>query len=276
MIGIHENGELRALNNGYTLGTGGGGGTSVPTPNTISKWDSNTHMNSEDMTAQEIDDFVDALNSTGNVINYVVETHTEQATIATNTYTETSFTATKLGYYPIGIVGYRVGWISGDTGKTNVYSLKITDKNIGSVTVSYALFNTASASITTNFMVDILWIKSSNSQAFFSQDFIVEQGTTDGWTYRKWNSGIAECWGTKSVTVTLSTVATYYHRGIASFSLPSSLFNAAPSVVIECHGGFWSGIQSISASTVSAYFFDVTNATDYNLGIQVSAKGKWK
>lgn len=26
-------------------------------------------------------------------------------------------------------------------------------------------------------------------------DYIVEQGTNDIWTYRKWNSGIAECWG---------------------------------------------------------------------------------
>ena len=27
------------------------------------------------------------------------------------------------------------------------------------------------------------------------KDYVVEQGTSDIWTYRKWNSGIAECWG---------------------------------------------------------------------------------
>lgn len=27
-------------------------------------------------------------------------------------------------------------------------------------------------------------------------DFVVEQGTSDGWTYRKWNSGVGECWKT--------------------------------------------------------------------------------
>ena len=107
-------------------------------------------------------------------------------------------------------------------------------------------------------------------------DYVIEQGTSGIWTYRKWNSGVAECWGTTSVTVTLSTVATYYHRGTASFSLPTNLFNSAPTIVMECHSGFWSGLQSVSASTVSAYFFDVTNATSYNLGIQVSAKGTWK
>lgn len=25
-------------------------------------------------------------------------------------------------------------------------------------------------------------------------DYIVDQGTSDAWTYRKWKSGIAECW----------------------------------------------------------------------------------
>ena len=36
------------------------------------------------------------------------------------------------------------------------------------------------------------------------KDFIVEQGVSGMWTYRKWNSGIAECWGlfTQTVEVT--------------------------------------------------------------------------
>ena len=28
-----------------------------------------------------------------------------------------------------------------------------------------------------------------------TEDYIVEQGVSDIWTYRKWASGIAECWG---------------------------------------------------------------------------------
>lgn len=38
-----------------------------------------------------------------------------------------------------------------------------------------------------------------------AKDFIVDTGTEGIWTYRKWNSGIAECWGnvpTKSVNCT--------------------------------------------------------------------------
>ena len=33
------------------------------------------------------------------------------------------------------------------------------------------------------------WVKTNNGS-----DFIVEQGTSDIWSYRKWASGIAECW----------------------------------------------------------------------------------
>ena len=35
-------------------------------------------------------------------------------------------------------------------------------------------------------------------------DYIVEQGTLNGWTYRKWNSGLAECWYRKEHTVDIS------------------------------------------------------------------------
>lgn len=44
--------------------------TSVPTADTIAEWDSDAHMNSEDMTSQEVDDFVDGLNvSSGKLLN---------------------------------------------------------------------------------------------------------------------------------------------------------------------------------------------------------------
>lgn len=35
-------------------------------------------------------------------------------------------------------------------------------------------------------------------------DHVVEQGTKDGWTYRKWQSGIAECWYRKEHTVAIT------------------------------------------------------------------------
>lgn len=32
-------------------------------------------------------------------------------------------------------------------------------------------------------------------------DYIVEQGTSGIWTYRKWSNGIAECWGSKNASI---------------------------------------------------------------------------
>ena len=45
--------------------------TSVPTADTIAEWDSDAHMNSEDMTSQEVDDFVDGLNVSGGQVTTV-------------------------------------------------------------------------------------------------------------------------------------------------------------------------------------------------------------
>lgn len=44
-------------------------------------------------------------------------------------------------------------------------------------------------------------------------DYVVEQGTSGKWTYRKWNSGIGECWGifsTDNITVSSAWGQVYY------------------------------------------------------------------
>ena len=37
-----------------------------------------------------------------------------------------------------------------------------------------------------------------------NNDYIVEQGTSGIWTYRKWASGIAECWGREGIMTPFS------------------------------------------------------------------------
>lgn len=69
-----------------------------------------------------------------------------------------------------------------------------------------------------------------------SVDYIVEQGTSGIWTYRKWNSGIAECWGTKTATLTgSSAVAPFsgYCYAFGAIAFPSALFNATPVVNVN-------------------------------------------
>lgn len=63
--------NIKTINGNSILGSGdlqvGGSviSTDVPTADTIAEFDSDAHMNSEDMTSQEVDDFVDGLNVSG-------------------------------------------------------------------------------------------------------------------------------------------------------------------------------------------------------------------
>ncbi len=47
-------------------------------------------------------------------------------------------------------------------------------------------------------------------------DFIVEQGVIDKWTYRKWNSGMAEMWASASLVTTFTNKVTDGHYSAAN------------------------------------------------------------
>ena len=58
-------------------------------------------------------------------------------------------------------------------------------------------------------------------------DYIVDQGTSGIWYYRKWNSGVAECWGMQTnVSGTFADWGNIYSYDIPSVSFPSGLFTA--------------------------------------------------
>lgn len=54
-----------------------------------------------------------------------------------------------------------------------------------------------------------------NSIKNLNADYIIEQGTSGIWTYRKWASGLAECWGTTDA-INVSASATI----VQDISLP--------------------------------------------------------
>ena len=55
-------------------------------------------------------------------------------------------------------------------------------------------------------------------------DYIVEQGKSGVWTYRKWASGVAECWGQPSKSVASSGTFLDANAYSTFFELPSGLF----------------------------------------------------
>lgn len=118
-------------------------------------------------------------------------------------------------------------------------------------------------------------------------DYIVEQGTEGIWTYRKWNSGTAECWGETSATTSFTawTAPIYYGTTYSpNTNFPTNMFIATPSlqVMLKAIGSdCWMGTDSNSAlnkNTTGRYYPIRIGASSgqvtYN--VRFYAIGKWK
>ena len=107
-----------------------------------------------------------------------------------------------------------------------------------------------------------------------SVDYIVEQGTSGIWTYRKWNSGIAECWGTASKNET----GTYGNYLCLCQSYPSGLFSEDPILLASggasgnayAYGGY---AKSLSVITADVYVYTAGSKPAW---VYIYAIGKWK
>ena len=109
---------------------------------------------------------------------------------------------------------------------------------------------------------------------------VVEEGTSGIWTYRKWSSGIAECWGSYSSSVTISTgFGSWYYKTIGNIGFPTGLFSLTP-IVNATKNGDANGLSFIQIYNVSSAGFtpEVANpiSQTYNLTIAFHAIGRWK
>ena len=109
--------------------------------------------------------------------------------------------------------------------------------------------------------------------------YITEQGTSGIWTYRKWNSGIAECWGTWAGTLSHYATAGGFYGFTTTVYFPSGLFNARPTVCYNsqvANGFSMTGATlSVSSTTMGLYALgQVGNTQTCTFDIQV--RGRWK
>lgn len=115
-------------------------------------------------------------------------------------------------------------------------------------------------------------------------DYIVGQGVTDGWTWRKWNSGVSECWAFKVQAISTTQSASYGNAyttapsGDLALTFPSGLFTEAPVVIATCGGGgFPTLVLSDTNGGVSIKYNIVTEwAISANVYVRVHCLGKWK
>lgn len=114
-------------------------------------------------------------------------------------------------------------------------------------------------------------------------DYVVEQGTSGIWTYRKWNSGIAECWGlytTGSVAISRAFGNIYTHQNqIDGVAYPFT-FTSAPYEVETIHNAnCWIMYQNAQTTTTSKSFWivrPVSYATSAQYAVDIYVKGTWK
>ena len=111
-------------------------------------------------------------------------------------------------------------------------------------------------------------------------DYVVEQGTSDNWTYRKWNSGISECWGTHNPSAAASgTEGGLYFQSLY-IDFPSGLFASAPRTLVTAHGNWIGGAMTgnaLTATTWQGYRWTPTSQTNTSaLRIELYCIGTWK
>ena len=111
-------------------------------------------------------------------------------------------------------------------------------------------------------------------------DYVVDYGTSGDWTYRKWSSGVAECWCHLTHMATGATAwgSVYYTTPNATATYPSGLFIEEPAVNVYHVGAGVQGMactSSADATKVVFYLIRGTSATG-SLRFNIYAIGKWK
>lgn len=113
-----------------------------------------------------------------------------------------------------------------------------------------------------------------------SHDYIVEQGTSGIWKYRKWNSGKSECWGqAESSNISNTAVNGWYGGTFTPPDFPSGLFVTTPrcwaNLTIWGNGYHFGCAYAVSATRCSVLGIRNDNVSS-PMYADICAKGRWK
>lgn len=115
-------------------------------------------------------------------------------------------------------------------------------------------------------------------------DYVVGQGITGMWSWRKWDSGVAECWGTETITTGEwgGSPPLYYWAGITAKNYPADLFTSVSSVNLTTTSGGGGMVIAFDRSGCSASFCEPGFARAYGGNDALTVKycvnvmGRWK
>lgn len=110
-------------------------------------------------------------------------------------------------------------------------------------------------------------------------DFIVEQGTSGNWDYRKWNSGIAECWFRGNVAFTYGTQSNGFYFGYGTLNYPFA-FVDAPAVTYSATATSGYDFCGKAIAYAERFNFYMGSAVDLKnvstVTVNAYVIGKWK
>ena len=117
-------------------------------------------------------------------------------------------------------------------------------------------------------------------------DYVIEEGTSGIWTYRKWNSGVSECWGIYEWKLTAqSTWGSMYYATPESTaqSYPAGLFIDTPveQGTINYRNGdvLTTRLNNTGSSTTSGRYYAMRPASfglNANAELSLYAIGRWQ
>lgn len=116
-------------------------------------------------------------------------------------------------------------------------------------------------------------------------DYIVEQGTSGSWTYRKWNNGRAECWVKQNISVNFSTqIASNFRMTTTATSISyPDIFASITSVLCSAShstNNTWlttvSGQADETNKTVDCGFFGWNTGGAQSVIFSIYITGTWK
>lgn len=109
-------------------------------------------------------------------------------------------------------------------------------------------------------------------------DWIVDQGTTNGWIWRKWDSGRAEAFKqtTSSNFGVTGTMNGFYYRFYTQ-TLPSGVFTSVDFASVDCDWGTgisWGSVKELSMNGLEALYISNQDGGAGTFWHEV--RGRWK
>lgn len=202
----------------------------------------------------------------------VIDTVQSSATVGANNGVSVEINLSKDGFVPLAIVGVRISGSSSGYAEPRQWSLS------GNTASAY-IWNSSNASRTWTVTYDILWLKLGG--AYSVGDTVVEVGSSGGWTYRKWGSGVAECWCVYESAISGATTwGSVYYTTVKTVSFPTNLFAARPSCSVTSIGNSvqgWGTSNNCSKDSVDVFLVRPTTVSSGAVpSLSIFAVGKWK